>query len=220
MRTNLTALFVLGAATVVASCTNEAVDPASRGTTSTGGGMVGGHGGMGSAGSVVGIGGSGGSDVIWCGQPQDCSGPQFCAPDGTCHDGYCDTGDVGCIFGFDCICPFCGDQSGQSHDHCYQSPDHVVCASDADCSTADRCLSGTCTHPADQCFDGTQCSPDSVCVDGKCIASCANGQVCPSSYTCTAVLQACTTPAASCTTTNDCGSADLVCVDGACFPRA
>lgn len=178
-------------------------------TNNGGGSSVGG----GSAGGASGTGGSGGAtpDPTYCGNPDDCGTNEYCAPDGTCHSGDC-TQD-GCIFGF-----LCDSSSGTSV--CTpESP--FACGSDADCSGQGfLCVSGVCTAPSDQCFDQTQCPGGDVCADGKCVPSCANGETCPSDFSCSVDVGLCTTPVTSCSITNDCGSADVVCVDGACVPRS
>lgn len=173
-----------------------------------------GTGGSGAGGSGAGgEGGSGGApDVTYCGNPDDCGPAQFCAPDGTCHEGDCTF--EGCINGFFC-------------DTLPESPvctrlDPNGCGEDADCNTADGhlCVSGVCTAPADLCTDQTQCSAGSVCAEGKCVPSCAGGGSCPSDFTCTSGVDLCTGAVTPCTITDDCGGADRVCVDGACVARS
>ncbi|WP_170229273.1 hypothetical protein [Polyangium fumosum] len=175
------------------------------GTGGTGG--TGGSGGTGGTGGVGGSGGSGGS-VTWCGNPDDCPMGETCAPDGTCHPGTCDT--VGCIYGYACEASQCVPQNP------------AACGTDADCSALGAgyaCVSGVCTAPADQCTDQTQCPANNKCVDGKCTPACNDNADCDGGYTCDPV-GVCTVPAKPCTITNDCGSADEVCVDGACVPRS
>ncbi|NUP07178.1 MAG: hypothetical protein HOW73_14075 [Polyangiaceae bacterium] len=158
-----------------------------------------------------GAGGSGPA-AVYCGNPDDCGPTQFCAPDGTCHDGDCSI--EGCIYGFYC------DTLAETP-YCARS-NPFGCGSDDDCGidTADRCVNGVCTAPSDQCFDQTQCAGGSVCANGKCTPSCDGGAACPSDYTCEATVSLCSVPAAPCTITNDCGGADRVCVDGACVQRS
>lgn len=156
-------------------------------------------------------GGGGGTEAVYCGNPDDCGALQYCAPDGTCHDGDC-TAD-GCIYGFIC------DELPESPVCVRENPNG--CGSDGDCADpADKCVSGECTPPADLCFDQTQCPSGDVCADGKCVPSCAGGDTCPSSYSCTSGVELCTTPVLACTITNDCGGFDNVCVEGTCVPRS
>lgn len=171
-------------------------------------------GGSASGGSAEGGGGEGGSgQPIYCGNPGDCGAGSFCAPDGTCTAGDCNAIE-GCIFGFACdesgLLPFCARENANG------------CGADVDCVSGDgsSCISGVCTAPADKCFDQTQCPSGAVCADGKCTPSCAGGDACPSSYSCTTGVDLCTTPAVACAITNDCGGPDSVCVAGACVPRA
>jgi hypothetical protein len=153
--------------------------------------------------------GTGGAPPVYCGNPSDCSASETCAPDGTCKPGDCIANS--CIYGYVCditTTPVCKPQN----------PD--ACGSDTDCAASGKlCVSGICTAPADQCFDGTQCPAGDVCAAGKCTPSCGGAQSCSGSYTCSNV-GTCTVPAQACTITNDCGSASLVCVDGACVPRS
>jgi len=167
-----------------------------------------------------GSGGSGGgSNVVYCGNPDDCAADETCAPDGTCQPGSCDqdTGSgapLGCIYGYVCT-------SDGTTSTC-QPENPAACGEDADCSTNPGylCVSGICTAPADQCFDQTQCPSGDKCVEGKCTPACAADADCPASYTCDTNLGICTVPAQPCVITNDCGGPDAVCVDGACVPRS
>ncbi len=172
----------------------------------TGGSATTGTGGAGTGGT-----GAGGGSVIWCGNPDDCLASETCAPDGTCQPGGCDL--QGCIFGYVC--------DPASNTCVAENP--ASCGSDSDCSgfgSSYRCVSGNCTAPQDQCFDQTQCPSGDVCADGKCVQSCGNGETCSAAYTCDAGVGLCDQPAQGCAITNDCGSASLVCVDGACVPRS
>jgi hypothetical protein len=170
--------------------------------------------------SCVGPNGSGGDgaggsgpEPIYCGNPDDCSLAEHCGPDDTCQPDDCSA--EGCIFGFMC-------DVDQPIPTCVpENP--AACGADLDClddGLGYLCVSGVCTPPADQCFDQTQCDSGSVCADGKCTPSCAGGESCNESYTCTSGVDLCTTPATQCNITNDCGGPSLVCVDGACVPRA
>jgi hypothetical protein len=80
---------------------------------------------------------------------------------------------------------------------------------------------GLCTAPDSQCTDKTQCpSPNAQsCVNGKCITSCTSNAQCAEGYQCSTKLGICDIAATSCTVTNDCNSASLVCVSGACVPK-
>jgi hypothetical protein len=183
------------------------------GTTTGAGGGSGGSGTTTGAGGGSGGSGSGGGPVaIYCGNPKDCGAGQTCAPNGTCQAGACTA--VGCIFGFTC----------QGDGTC-KSTNPSACGANADCSSAGQgyaCVSGFCTAPSDQCFDQTQCNAGAKCAAGKCTPACVGNADCPagSGYDCNAGLGLCTSPAKPCAITNDCGSASLVCVDGACVPRS
>jgi hypothetical protein len=166
-------------------------------------------------GGGVGGDGAGGSgpDPVYCGNPDDCSLAEHCGPNDTCEPGDCAI--EGCIFGFIC-------DMDQPIPTCV-AEDPAACAEDFDCiddGIGYACVSGVCTAPADQCFDQTQCDSGSVCADGKCTPSCADGASCNESFSCTSGVELCTTPVAQCGITDDCGGPSLVCVDGACVPRA
>jgi len=189
---------------IEASC-----QPGAGGTGGTGGtGGAGGEGGAG-AGGTGGTGGVGGGPVTWCGNPDDCAMGETCAPDGTCQPGTCDV--VGCIFGYACEASQC------------VPVDPSDCGADADCGALGPgylCVSGECTAPADQCSDQTQCPANNKCVDGKCTPACDDNADCDNGYACDTTLGICTVIVEPCAITNDCGSADQVCVDGACVPRS
>ncbi|MCK6591698.1 MAG: hypothetical protein L6Q76_29430, partial [Polyangiaceae bacterium] len=164
----------------------------------------------GAGGSSSGGAGGGGPATVYCGNPGDCAVGETCAPDGTCKAGDCSK--LGCIFGY-----FCGG------DLTCKPSNPAACGADADCAGAGAgflCVNGLCTAPADQCSDQTQCQPGHKCADGKCVASCVSNADCPEGYACNANLSLCINAATPCVLTNDCGSKDLVCVDGACVPRS
>lgn len=166
-----------------------------------------GSGGAGAGGS----GGGGGSDVVYCGNPDDCAVGETCGPDGTCQVGDCST--IGCIYGFTC--------DGSATPPVCLPSNPAACGADADCLTpGDACVSGICTAPPDLCFDQTQCGAGQVCANGKCTDSCGDSADCSSAYACNVDLGLCTVPAVPCAITNDCGGPSLVCVDGACVPRS
>ncbi len=200
------------AAGYVCDAKYECIPDNGSGGSGAGGSNVGGSGGFGGSGGAGGAGGEGGgTDVVWCANPHDCQAGEYCAPNGTCTPGDCSSD--GCIFGFYC------DTFGETP-LCYPE-DPGSCGRDAECGgNGNLCVSGFCTPPEDLCFDQTQCAAGDVCADGKCVPSCANAASCPSSFTCTQTVELCTTPATTCTITNDCGGPDSVCVDGACVPRA
>jgi hypothetical protein len=150
---------------------------------------------------------------VYCGHPADCGTGQFCAGDGTCHAGSCSATDA-CIFGYTC-------NSGT----CQGVPN--ACDKDSDCSGGSLCIAGSdgkgglCTTVPNQCFDQSQCSTGEKCVAGKCTLGCTGDSDCRDGFKCdTAHGGVCTIPAKACTITNDCGSAMLVCVGGACVPRS
>jgi hypothetical protein len=187
-----------------------------EGSSNAGGAGMGGMGGSGMGGAGMGgMGGAGGSGgvepvVVYCGNPDDCLAGETCAPNGTCTAGDCS--DLGCIFGY-----FCGG------DLTCKPSNPAACGADADCSGAGAgflCVNGVCTAPADQCSDQTQCQAAHKCADGKCVAVCMSDADCPAGYACNANLSLCINAADACVVTNDCGSPDSVCVDGACVPRS
>jgi hypothetical protein len=172
-----------------------------------------GSGGSGAAGSGGSGGTGGGSDVIWCGNPNDCSDGETCSPDGTCQAGACDA--VGCIYGYTC-------DTAVTPAACTPT-NPATCGADADCAAAGtgfKCVSGLCTQPSGLCFDQGQCDDGAKCADGKCIAGCNEASDCGGGYDCNIELGICSTPTDACTITNDCGGPDAVCVNGACVPRA
>lgn len=176
------------------------------------GSSAGGAGGQGGAGGEAGAGGQGGQPppVVYCGNPDDCLADETCAPDGTCKPGDCSK--IGCIFGY-----YCGGSL-----LCKPS-NPAACGEDSDCAGAGMgflCVNGLCTAPGDQCSDQTQCQAGHKCADGKCTSSCSGDADCPAGYACNANLSLCSNAAKPCVITNDCGSASLVCVDGACVPRS
>jgi hypothetical protein len=79
---------------------------------------------------------------------------------------------------------------------------------------------GVCTAANNQCFDQSQCNAGDDCVAGKCVPACTSNADCRDGYDCNTVTGVCTVVAQVCTITNDCGSATLVCVAGACVPRS
>ena len=161
-----------------------------------------------------GSGGAGaGGGVVYCGNPDDCSADETCAPAGICQVGDCSM--IGCIFGFTC-------DTDATPPVCNPS-DPAACGADGDCQDSGSgyaCVSGICTAPADQCFDQTNCSSGQVCANGKCIASCDGLSDCPTGYACNDALGICSNAAIPCVITDDCGGPSLVCVDGACVPRS
>jgi hypothetical protein len=175
-------------------------------TTSTGGSTTS------TGGSTTGTGGSPPTPV-YCGHPADCSSGQICASDGTCQPGPCSASNT-CIYGYSCVSGTC------------QSPTPNACDSDASCSNGDVCIAGSdgkggvCTPVANQCFDQSQCGAGENCVAGKCTLGCSSNADCRDGFTCNLNTGVCSGIAHSCTLTNDCGSATLVCVGGACVPRS
>jgi hypothetical protein len=119
----------------------------------------------------------------------------------------------GCIFGY-----MCG-----SNGTCQGAPN--ACDKDGDCMAGYVCVAGPkggglCTQPSDQCFDQSQCDAGDKCVAGKCTKACTSNANCRDGYACDTTLGICDKPVQSCTVTNDCGGPDVVCVGGACVPRA
>src|SRR5262249_52746226 len=96
-----------------------------------------------------------------------------------------------------------------------------------DCMSGSLCIAGSdgkggvCTPAANQCFDGSQCGPNEKCVSGKCVLGCTSNTDCRDGFNCdTTHGGICTVPQQGCAVTNDCKSAMLVCVGGACVPRS
>jgi hypothetical protein len=188
---------------------DQTVSCQDKGSTTTGGQGGSGQGGSGQGGSGQG-GSGGGPTTIYCGNPDDCAAGETCAPDGTCKPGDCSK--LGCIFGFFC-----------DQDLACKPSNPAACGDDSDCTgfgAGYLCVNGVCTAPADQCSDLTQCQPGHKCADGKCVAVCADSADCPTGYACDTNLGLCVNADVPCVVTNDCGSADLVCVDGACVPKS
>ncbi len=184
------------------SCVSYPAGAGGSGSTGTGTGST-------STGTGTGT-GTGGAGPTYCGNPNDCTAGETCAPDGTCHPGDCTTNS--CIFGYVC--------DATATPAVCKPENPAACGSDSDCAASGKaCVSGVCTAPSDQCFDQTQCPSGDVCANGKCEPSCSGASMCPSSYTCSNV-GTCTVPAKACTITNDCGGPSEVCVDGACVPRS
>jgi hypothetical protein len=158
--------------------------------------------------------GAGGSKPVYCGHPADCAVGETCTSDGTCKAGDCNANP--CIFGYDC----------QADGTC-KSPNAAACDVDADCSAVagSICIAGhkgggTCTQPSDQCFDQSQCDSGDKCVGGRCTVGCVANSECRDGFACDTTLKACVKAVKGCTITNDCGSANSVCVGGACVPRS
>jgi hypothetical protein len=184
------------------------------GGSGTGGMSTGGTGGTGTGGMATGGTGGSGNPPVYCGKPSDCAAGQICGADGTCHAGPCSASNA-CIYGYTC----------QSDGTCASATPNA-CDSDKDCTNGDLCIAGSngkggvCTPAANQCFDQSQCGAGELCVAGKCTLGCASDTDCRDGYLCDTTHGICSTPAKACTITNDCGSATLVCVDGACVPRS
>jgi Cys-rich repeat protein len=184
-------------------------------TTTTGG--TGGTGGTTTTTTTTTTGGTGGSTgtPIYCGHPSDCAAGSTCTTDGTCQPGACTaTGTNACIYGYSCTSGTCA------------SSTPGACNADSDCASGQVCIAGSdgkggvCTVAANQCFDQSQCSSGEDCVSGKCILGCTSDTQCRDGYTCNTTTNVCSTASKPCTVTNDCGSASLVCVAGACVPRS
>jgi hypothetical protein len=151
--------------------------------------------------------------VVYCGHPGDCTtSGTICGANGTCVAGPCSTTNP-CIFGYTCGTD--GTCQGGTN----------ACDKDSDCASGSLCIAGptgggTCTPTSDQCFDQSQCAAGENCVAGKCTLPCATNADCRDGYNCDLNHHVCTNPAQMCNVTNDCGSASLVCVGGACVPRS
>jgi len=81
------------------------------------------------------------------------------------------------------------------------------------------CLSGSCVVPDLQCLDRAQCGAAQRCVNYRCETECTSDVDCTGGFGCDAT-GFCNVPIVPCTITNDCASADLVCVTGACVERS
>jgi hypothetical protein len=120
-----------------------------------------------------------------------------------------------CVYGYPC---------NTSTGTCSTPPN--ACDSNAQCSSGSDCIAGTngnggtCTASSGQCFDQSQCDQGDNCVAGVCVQSCTSPANCRDGYTCNTSTGTCSTPIVPCTVTNNCGSALLVCVGGACVPRS
>lgn len=193
--------------------TADCKPPGGNSTSSSGGSSSsGGMGGAGSGGGGTGGSGTGGAapGPVYCGNPGDCAAGETCTPNGTCQAGDCSM--LGCIFGYFC------DQNLTC-----QPSNPAACGQDEDCGgfgAGYLCISGVCTAAVDQCSDQTQCLSGQKCADGKCVTSCVVNAECPAGYLCDTNIGLCLNAATPCVVTNDCGSADSVCVDGACVPRS
>lgn len=181
-----------------------------------GAGVAGGAtGGAGTGGAVTGGGGTGGTPVVpvYCGHPADCVYGEICGSAGTCVAGPCSETNP-CVYGHKCA---------TNGDCVAPTPD--ACDMDTDCDPGALCIAGSdgkggvCTVEADQCFDGSQCGVAQSCVEGKCTLTCQTTADCRDGFLCDP-LDICSIPSQTCVVTNDCGSADLVCVGGACVPRS
>jgi hypothetical protein len=152
-----------------------------------------------------------GAASVFCANPNDCKADETCSADGACHSGDCST--VACINQFQCAVVSSGTGVACVH------ADSQACGADHQCAKTARCVDGRCTALADLCTDRSQCPSGSACVDGKCIAACTTDSQCPSGSLCRLALGVCDAKAKACTITHDCGSGDMVCVDGGCVPR-
>jgi hypothetical protein len=184
---------------------------ASQGGSSQGGAAQGGAAQGGAA--QGGAGGQGGAapGPTYCGHPSDCGAGEVCAPDGTCKAGDCSK--LGCIYGYLCDGPT----------KTCKAATPGACGADADCAAKGAgylCVDGVCTSPADQCWDQGQCPAGDKCAGGKCVKQCSVDGDCPSGFACDAGLGICSLAKQPCKLTRDCGSASLVCVDGACVGRS
>jgi hypothetical protein len=176
------------------------------------GGGAGAQGGAGQGGAAQGGAGQGGAaqGPVYCGNPSDCGAGLVCAPDGTCKAGDCTK--LGCVYGYQCDGP----------SKTCKAINPLTCASDGDCAAQGAgyaCVSGVCTSPSDQCWDQGQCGGEK-CAAGKCTAGCTTDADCTGAFKCNVALGICSVPKQPCAITNDCGSASLVCVGGACVGRS
>lgn len=148
---------------------------------------------------------------VYCGNPGDCGQGLVCAPDGTCKAGDCIK--LGCVYGFQCDGP----------SKTCEAINPATCGADADCAAQGAgfaCVDGLCTSPADQCWDQGQCPVGDKCAAGKCVKKCANDAECGGGFGCEVSLGICSAITQPCALTNDCASAALVCVGGACIGRS
>lgn len=150
-----------------------------------------------------------GSPLVFCGNPNDCTGVETCGADGTCHSGSCLM--TPCINQYQCGItssgPACVRAAAQG------------CSADRHCLSGERCIDGTCTAVAQLCTDRAQCGAGKACADGRCMTTCTTDSQCAAGYLCRTALGVCGAKAKPCVQTNDCGSSGQVCVDGACVPR-
>jgi hypothetical protein len=150
-----------------------------------------------------------GGALVFCGNPNDCTGTETCAADGTCHPGNCLT--TPCINQFQCGIT----SSGPA---CVRG-DLRACGADRHCLSTERCIDGICTAVAELCTDRSQCGAGKACADGRCVTSCTADGQCAPGFLCRTALGICGAKAKPCVQTNDCASPGQVCVDGACVPR-
>ena len=200
----------LGASCVAGGGTGGAAQ-GGAGQGGQGGAAQGGAAQGGQGGAAQGGGGQGGQAPVYCGNPDDCGQGLLCAPDGTCKAGDCTK--IGCVYGYLC--------DGPSKTCKPVGAD--ACGADADCAAKGAgyaCLDGVCTSPADQCWDQGQCPAGDKCAGGKCVGACSADGDCGGGFGCDLALGVCSKVQQPCTLTNDCGSAALVCVDGACVGRS